>query len=74
MRSQVVPLSREELLGLPAVVDISTAARALGIGKTKALSLARAGEFPVPILRFGRALRVSTADLLRLLNVTTESP
>ena len=45
-----------ELLALPAAVPLwPTAARALGIGRTKAHQLARAGQFPVPVLRLGAA-------------------
>ncbi len=62
-------LSRDELLALPAVVDLVTAARALGIGRTRAFELTRRGEFPVPVLRVGRTYRVPTAGLLRLLGL-----
>jgi len=57
-------VTRAELLTLPAVVDIPTAGRAYGIGERLAYELARRGEFPVPVLRLGRLLRVRTADLL----------
>lgn len=57
-------VTRAELLALPAVVDIPTAGRAYGIGERLAYELARRGEFPVPVLRLGRLLRVRTADLL----------
>lgn len=48
-----------------------TAARILGIGRTKAYELARRGEFPYLVIRVGDLYRVSTADLLRLLGITT---
>lgn len=48
-----------------------TAARILGIGRTKAYELARRGEFPCLVIRVGDLYRVSTADLLRLLGTTT---
>jgi hypothetical protein len=38
-------LSRAELLNLPAVVDLETAALALQLGRTKAYELARTGRF-----------------------------
>jgi hypothetical protein len=66
-------LTRAELLALPAVVDLVTAARALGIGRTKAYELAQADQFPTPLLRVGNRYRARTADLLRLLNLTDES-
>jgi hypothetical protein len=66
-------MSREELLALPAVVNLVTAARALGIGRTRAFELVRRGEFPVPVLRVGVTYRVPTAPLLRLLGVMADS-
>ena len=65
-------LSREELLALPVVVDVSTAARALGLGRSTAYELARRDEFPCPVLRVGGSYRVPTAGLLRVLGI--ESP
>lgn len=62
-------LTRGELLALPAVIDIETAGRALGLGRTTAHALARAGKFPVPVLRLGRLYRVPTAGVLELLHV-----
>jgi predicted DNA-binding transcriptional regulator AlpA len=57
-------VTREELLALPVVLDVPTAGRAYGIGERHAYELARQGEFPVPVLRLGRLLRVRRADLL----------
>ncbi len=48
-----------------------TAARILGIGRTKAYELARRGEFPCLVIRIGDLYRVSTPDLLRLLGIAT---
>jgi hypothetical protein len=62
-------MGREELLALPAVVNLVTAARALAIGRTRAFELARRGTFPVPVLRVGVTYRVPTAPLLRLLGL-----
>ena len=39
----------------------------LGIGKTLGYDLARAGKFPVPVIRAGRRLLVSRAAVDRLL-------
>jgi hypothetical protein len=49
-----------------------TAARILVVGRTKACELARRGEFPCLFIRIGDLYRVSTADLLRLLGITSE--
>ncbi len=62
-------LTRDELLALPAAVDLTTAGRALGLGRTKTYELAQQGEFPVQLLRIGTAYRVVTAELLELLQV-----
>lgn len=59
----------DELLALPVAVDLVTAGRAWGLGRTKAHDLARRGEFPCPALRIGNAYRVTRADLLRSLGV-----
>ena len=58
-------MTREELLALPASIDIVTAGRAFGVGRTTAYALARAGEFPCEIVRAGKAYRVITADSRR---------
>jgi len=51
------------------VIDLRTAGRALGFGHSKAYELVAAGEFPVRVLRLGKAWRVPTAELLDLLGV-----
>jgi hypothetical protein len=62
-------LTSEELLALPAVVDLNTANRALMIGRSTGYGLAKKGEYPVKVLRLGNAYRVVTADLLGLLGL-----
>lgn len=63
------PMTREELLALPAVIDLRTAANALGIGHAKAYPLAKAGNFPVPIHKLGGAYRVPLEPLLEYLGI-----
>jgi len=58
---------------LGPVVDLVTAAELLGIGRTASYQLVRAGQFPVPVLRIGRLIRVPTAPLLQLLGLTNAS-
>jgi hypothetical protein len=60
-------LSPAELRNLPSVIDLVTAGRAFGLGRTKSHELARAGQFPVPVLRLGNSYRVTRAALLRAL-------
>jgi hypothetical protein len=62
-------LTSDELLALPAVIDLDTANRALAIGRSTGYSLAKHGEYPAKVLRIGNAYRVVTADLLRLLGM-----
>lgn len=72
--AHVAATTRAELLALPAAVPLwPTAARALGIGRTKAHQLARSGTFPVPVLRLGSSYRIRTADLWALLGIEPAS-
>lgn len=64
------PMTREALLALPAAVDLwPTAGQALSLGRSKTYELARAGQFPVRVLRLGNSYRVPTAELLALLGI-----
>jgi hypothetical protein len=56
---------------LPPALDIVTAGRLLGIGRTTAYQLARHDRFPVPVLRIGGGYKVPTAPLLALLGIDT---
>ncbi len=67
MKSKVEPMSRDELLSLPASVDLQTAARALGIGIGTAYELVQTDKFPVRVLRLGTTYRVASAELRALL-------
>ena len=62
-------MTREDLIALPAVVDLATAAGALGIGRTCAYELVRTGAWPTPVLRIGRLIWIPTAPLLDLLGL-----
>lgn len=66
-------MTREELLELPAVVDVATAAAVLGVGRSCAYEMVRTGDWPTPVLRLGRLIRVPTAPLLELLGVEVVS-
>lgn len=69
-------MSLAELGDLPTVIDLVTAGKALGLGRTTSYQLARTGEFPCRVIRIGRRYRVPTPDLLSLLGYTkpTEQP
>ncbi|MGH3305249.1 MAG: hypothetical protein ACRDOK_27010 [Streptosporangiaceae bacterium] len=62
-------LALAEVAGLPAVTDLVTAGQALGLGRTKAYELARAGQFPCPVIRAGKTWLVPTTGLLALLGL-----
>jgi hypothetical protein len=58
-----------EAAALPTVLDLATAARLLGIGRTAAYQMVGAGTLPVPVLRLGTLIRIPTAPLLQLLGL-----
>jgi predicted DNA-binding transcriptional regulator AlpA len=52
------------------VVDVPTAAAVLGIGRTAAYELIRCGNWPTPVLRLGKLIRIPSAPLLDLVKVS----
>jgi hypothetical protein len=62
-------MHRRELLELPVTVDLLTAARAFGLGRTVAYSLAKRAQFPCRVFRAGGRYVVARGDLLRALGV-----
>jgi hypothetical protein len=70
LRRMLIGLTEAEIQQLPAMVDLQVAGLAFGLGRTKSFAMAKAGEFPVPVHRFGtRAYRVATADIRKLLGM-----
>ena len=67
-------MNRDQLTALPAVVDVPTAAEALGLSRTAAYELIRTGAWPTPVFRLGRLIRVPTAPLLSLLGIELPAP
>lgn len=65
-------MSIEDLLALPAVVDLTTAGKAWRMGHSKAAELARKEEFPCPVLRVGRYWKVRKVELLRSLGLNLD--
>ena len=63
-------MKKTALDNLPAVIDVPTAAVILGIGRTSAYELVRTGQWPTPVLRLGRLIRIPSAPLLALLDGT----
>jgi len=62
-------LTYAEVLALPVTVDVTTAARALGLGRSTAYELARRNALPCRVLHIGGSYRIPTADLLRTLGI-----
>jgi len=56
---------------LPAVLDLVQAAALLGVGRTTAYRLVHDGQWPTPVLRLGRLIKIPTQPLLELLAGTT---
>ena len=52
---------------MPTVVDLTTAANMLGIGRTLAYRLVQTGLWPTPVIRIGRLIKVPTEPLMQLL-------
>ena len=66
------PLSREELLALPPVINLPTLGRAFGVSEPTVREQRRQGKFEamgIRILRLGPQYRVITADVHRVLGV-----
>lgn len=62
-------MNATELAALPAVLDVGTAARVMGLSRTAAYELIRTDNWPTPVFRLGRLIRIPTAPVLELLGV-----
>ena len=67
-------MTADEVRALPAVIDLSTAARALGLGRSAAYELVRTGGWPTPVLRLGRLIKVPSRPLVELLGLSDPVP
>jgi hypothetical protein len=67
------PLSPEQVRDLPAMPTALQAFAALNIGETLGYQLIRDAEFPIEVIKFGRAFRVRKADLLAFLGISEPS-
>ena len=65
-------MTRDDALALPPVVNLPTAAEVLGLGRSAAYELVRRGQWPTPILRLGRLIRVPTAPLIALVGIDAQ--
>lgn len=67
-------MTTQDLSELPATISVEEAAELLGLSRPSAYAQANrflesGGEEGIPVLRFGRRLRVPSAPLLALLGV-----
>ncbi len=53
---------------LPAVLDVPQAARLLGIGRTLAYELVRTDQWPTPVIRVGRLIKIPCEPLIELMS------
>lgn len=60
-------LTLAEVRGLPATVDVGTAAAALGVSRSAAYEAIRRGEFPAKVITVMSRKTVITATILELL-------
>jgi hypothetical protein len=67
-------MSPAELRKLPVSVDLTTAGRAFGLGRTKSFELAKAGEFPCRVIKVGIKYRVPRSAILKALGYADEAP
>jgi excisionase family DNA binding protein len=61
------PSALDPAVPLPAVLDLVHAAALLGVGRTTAYRLVHDGQWPTPVLRLGRLIKIPTQPLLELL-------
>lgn len=63
------PVTFPELFGLPTVVDLATAANAVGVSIGTAYRLVHRDRFPCVVMRPGWRYRVPTLELMKALGV-----
>ncbi|MEO6701318.1 MAG: helix-turn-helix domain-containing protein [Jatrophihabitantaceae bacterium] len=67
-----VPLENANESAMDGMLDVVEAAHLLGIGRTLAYELIRSGEWPTPVVRIGRLIRIPRRALLNF--VSTGQP
>jgi hypothetical protein len=69
MGNDDLSMTMDQLLALPVSVDLVTAGRAFGFGRSKAFELVKAGDFPCRVIRVGVRFRVPRSALFEVLGV-----
>lgn len=62
-------MKQHEFDALGVSTDLQTAARALGVSKSTAYAMAKAGSFPTRVIRVGARYVVPTSELKALLGI-----
>ncbi|WP_431973399.1 helix-turn-helix domain-containing protein [Micromonospora haikouensis] len=62
----------DRIRALGAVTDLTTAAAIFGLSRATAYDLARRGQFPVAVLRFGSRYRIPVAAILHALHLPAD--
>lgn len=62
-------MTTDQILDLPASIQLETACSALGISQATGYRLVKSNDFPCPVVRLGRAIRVPKTGLLRVLGL-----
>lgn len=68
-RTQRPEWTKEKVLALGVTTGLVTAGEILGMGRSKAHAMARAGEFPVPVHRVGNRYVVPLEPVLEMLQL-----
>lgn len=72
---KIEPLSRDQILALPPAINIRTLAKIFGISEPVARERHRRGEWEqagIHVLQLGAQYRVITADVRRVLGVSSD--
>lgn len=70
MTTKVEALTPEQVMSLPAMPPVKSAFAAMNISEGTGYQLIRQDEFPIEVLKFGRAKRVRKTDLVAFLRLT----
>jgi predicted Zn-dependent protease len=63
----------ERIRALGLITDLTTAAHIFGLSRAAAYDLAKRGQFPVAVLRFGSRYRVPVAAILHALDLPSDT-
>jgi hypothetical protein len=66
------PWTAERIRALGPVTTVPIAAAIFGLSRSVAYDLARTGDLPVPVLRFGSRYRIPVPAILTVLGLPTE--